>query len=615
MPLPLRPLAVGLVGVLAGGVAVAQPPPAPPPVPTLREVVKEYQRLGLPLPPADAPLVRIEVWRRSLEDSDRPPARAYLLGFRLPPQWPGGDPRYWCGSAWATEEWYHPESVAPAAPTPEALHRTADRLSGDTLAMAVACRLRGWDDLAERLYARARQDYASTAGEDDEFRVIDELRVLAFEMWQMRLAERGTDRASALRQLKALVEENEWLQHPTNGFLLSALETTLTHPGSPAGTVDALIDGLTEYWEDWDFWVWTHTPANPAGQEAYWRLAERGFEAVPALIDHLRDDRLTRVYHPSRANFDRSYHVTVGHLVGRLLQDLSGGAALPDVNGRVDPADARKWFAAAREVGEERWLLDHAVPPGGEPTFYGHTARPIQRLIGRVLAAKYPHRLPEVYRAALRWPASSYLEDYTAEVAASPLPRERKLALFEEGLAHDEPGHRLYALKGLAALDPPQFRVRLGETLRWLADGVEACPPWFEDSHPVVGLVIRSGDPACWDGLADLARRGGPDLRYWLVRGVGFLHPPDLPDPARRERVRFLVRFLDDRTVEDDDWFPAYEIRDRAALLLADRLRFRFRLIPADGSRFEPDDDPVYRAALREAVRAAAERELTRPRP
>jgi hypothetical protein len=46
------------------GAATGQVPTAPPPHPALDEVVKEYRRLGLPLPPRGAKLVRINWYDR-----------------------------------------------------------------------------------------------------------------------------------------------------------------------------------------------------------------------------------------------------------------------------------------------------------------------------------------------------------------------------------------------------------------------------------------------------------------------------------------------------------------------------------------------------------------------
>ena len=72
--------------------------------------------------------------------------------------------------------------------------------------------------------------------------------------------------------------------------------------------MEALIDGLVDYWQEDGF-----PPSKKSGEEMYWKLAEMGFDAVPTLIEHLNDERLTR-----------TYDVTVGLLCTWLLEDLSG---------------------------------------------------------------------------------------------------------------------------------------------------------------------------------------------------------------------------------------------------------------------------------------------------
>ena len=62
--------------------AFAQPPTAPPPHPPLAELVKEYVRLGLPLPPPDAPLVKIR--QITGADGEGTAKFTYELGFQLP---------------------------------------------------------------------------------------------------------------------------------------------------------------------------------------------------------------------------------------------------------------------------------------------------------------------------------------------------------------------------------------------------------------------------------------------------------------------------------------------------------------------------------------------------
>src|SRR5688572_25319553 len=93
-PLSVVGCVVALAGVLfASGVAVAQPPAAPRPHLPLDALVKEYKRYGLPFPPANAQLVRIN---RDLHAGikSKPGEESYVLGWRVPPAKPDDRTRY-----------------------------------------------------------------------------------------------------------------------------------------------------------------------------------------------------------------------------------------------------------------------------------------------------------------------------------------------------------------------------------------------------------------------------------------------------------------------------------------------------------------------------------------
>ena len=153
--------------------------------------------------------------------------------------------------------------------------------------------------------------------------------------------------------------------------------------------MEALIDGLVDYWQEDGF-----PPSKKSGEEMYWKLAEMGFDAVPTLIEHLNDERLTR-----------TYDVTVGLLCTWLLEDLSGMeiGKYRDESTTLEPEVARAWFAKARKVGEEKYLLAHAL-----------TSNNIQQTenkrqsagahIFRVIGAKYPNRIRDLYHAKLKMP-------------------------------------------------------------------------------------------------------------------------------------------------------------------------------------------------------------------
>lgn len=605
--LQIRLLMAFAAVLMARGSAVAQLPQAqlpqaPPPHPPFRELVKEYQRLGLPLPPPDAELVRIEFWRLSAAiDTDDQPHESYLIGFRLAPPRPGADPRYLIGAGeiLTTTEWFDPQGVKPAKPTPDAL-RLVDMDGKEYVSFAVQCELRGWHDLAQAAYARAIEQWYSEPPQEVSF--LDELRSTVIWLWERRLEQRGTDRKEILRHLKALYGVEETPETRLYGLnLLRRLERTVNQPRAKPGTVEARIDDLTEYFVNPQDWTTLDRPPPPY-REPYWKLAELGFDAVPALIDHIRDDRLTRAVSFGGFSFFGEASPTVGDLCSRLLSDFSGGTIARRGEGRgndlLDAEQARKWFAEAKKIGEEKWLLDHAIPKGDMPS--------ANRVIVRAIGAKYPARLPEIYRAVLQKPPVHVLDeprDCVEEVVASKLPREQKIALLEEGVAHKVSEHRLWALEGLASLDADLFRKRLAEDLKkYPGDALEA-----------TSLIQRTDDPGCWDAFAAAAKRASYEARMVIILDIGHLDPPDKPDPIRRERVRFLAQLLDDRTAEKDESGDTVEVRDYAASQLGGLLRFRMDYrYPDHMVQHDPNRGPITRFVFREAVRRAAEQELTR---
>lgn len=208
----------------------------------------------------------------------------------------------------------------------------------------------------------------------------------------------------------------------------------------------------------------------------------------------------------------------------------------------------------------------------------------------------------------------------TQAVLAGRLTREERLTLLEEGADHDDFNHRATALRGLDGFDPPRLRHHSRRTLVWLRDRVRLCGMDVPDPDELVPLVERAGDSACWELLAEVARETTYDDRMSLIESVGDIWPPDKPDPARRDRLRFLRSLLDDPTAEpatrrekhgeDVAWWSGVEVRHHAALRLADLLR-----APVGGARAPALEisrwaDPFSRFVFREAVRAAVNREL-----
>ncbi len=608
----------------AGATAVAQVLAAPHPHPPLAELVKEYKRFGLPFPPADAQLVRI-VTNFTLWNPDPDPgADRFALAYRVPPAERGARTRYltvgYRGVGLEAIEYVEPTAVEAIEPTPDALRKIYLGDGRSSLSLAAQFKDRGWDDLAAALYSRARESLA----EDEDFSsVMDEVRVIAWIDWHGPLTEPGADRREALRRLTALAAEDERFRTPDARELIRRLELTVAPRRSKPGTVEALIDDLTEYWDDpYAF------PSKPAEPASYWALAELGFDAVPALIEHLGDDRLTRAT-ALGSRYGTSHRLTVGHLCSRLLFYLSartiGGRYSEPGGDRLDPAEARKWFEGAKKVGEEKWLLFHALPPfvgkaisyrPDRPVFVGkgivdHAGRPEPHIV-RVIGAKYPGRLPAVYRTMLKHSVGGGLfDDYVVEVVASRLPREQKIALLEEGAASDSCDHWVPALEGLARLDRAAMRIHLRAALLRVWLGAWLGGPEPSPGRRLVRLIDAADDRECWDALASVARVRGVGFRLDVIRAIRPDVPPDRPDPQRLERVRFLVPFLDDRADYDYEDGTRVEVRDLAATQLAGLLGFCVR---RDVDRYRPvyesDRGPLSYLFIRAAVWQAAVREL-----
>jgi hypothetical protein len=482
----------------------------------------------------------------------------------------------------------------------------------DLLSLAVQCKARGWDALARKAYDRFRADQAeweASIANDPRYRLWREqrtpeeratsasaaLRRTAWRHWEGQVTAGGSDRKLVLARLRATAQGDPPFSSLAYTSFLKDLELTVAARTSKPGSVEALIDDLMEYRPRFSEEV------DP--EAAFWALAEWGFDAVPALIAHAQDRRFTRETTAMFNNF-RPYHVRVGHLASRLLDDLSGGElGVWGLRGDVADLDAaRAWWEIARLFGEERWLVEHALPgtdPEGEASFsYSPNV-----VIFRALGSKYPARLGEVYRTVLRKRPKLESEALARVLAASQIPRERKVALLEEGAGHATFAHRLAALKGLSDVDSAALRKPLIRVLDTLHNDIDSHHYWAAPEEDLVYLVQRADDPACWDALARTARRVAVGLRFQFIANVtyyrqfGLLANAGPEGRCRRESIRFLVGFLNDGATRGDvrsakqldslsaaEGSTTLEVRDFAANQLSFILSAPYTVDPDDGA-------------------------------
>jgi hypothetical protein len=546
----------------------------------LDRLLAEYRAHGLPLPPATAKLVLVDSgWSTSVGGRQ---VRLLQVGFLTGT---GKTARLLLGTTrQPPPRGRRPLRVIPPDPRRipwqrlRAGHKPRHFELNAALAAAIQCRALGHRALARRLLTFALgktcghhfSAFFQPAGLSAD-------RALAHLVWAHlgnELTRPGSDRRRIAARIKRLLAAHTFLDSKKTRPLVRSLRAALKRGRGKPGSVAAQIDALVEA---------ANRPA-VAGQARHppqrQRLLLLGFRAVPELIRHLDDERLTRFVYQGFNNFP-PWIVRVQHLVSDLLRGIAGQDLGQDWLRRqqgwpVTRQAALAWWKRASAAGEEAWLLKHVLP-AGKPAGKPKRARAWPNLDQlAILAARHPRRLPGVYRTLLkeRTPRQSW--PVVDAIAASGLPRQTRLSLLLAGARHADLEHRRAALWKLKDLDPRPFNAILIETLERIPRTPKG-PYWSCREAAFTHLVIESTDEAAWRALLATARRVDVGLRMELLNPMDYANKPH-----RKRRLRFLAAFLGDAAVRDASsksgafsgphagfTFPRLAVRDLAAWKIA----------------------------------------------
>lgn len=541
--------------------AIADDPP-----PMLAKLCDEYRELKLPAPPKGVKLIRYE--KQSFEKkTEKYTCLSLLVQARPKPERQSifsGFETLDCGFFDYTEIEPVPASIRGVK-----LHRD------DTLVLAIQCELLGWSDLAHYLYARNLNDKTVN--------LQHELDWAASFYWSRKLTHPTADRtpiAAALRRVCSRdVELDKYYKR-----VLRSLELSLVPSDATPGSVESLIDSLIDECEEKE-----DVPCSPGlyPSERRVRLMALGFDAIPALIDHLEDERLTRMQMRGFNNL-RDWNMSVCDAVGDIIEGFYERRFRPGLaviaGERIKRDDAKAWWESAKKVGEENYLMKNVfVPPrdkgekAEDDTPEGQLAYVKDAMWVR-LAAKYPNRVREVYRKLLDLPHD--------QVQASRLPRLLELSgmnrdlmtqILAEALKNKNCTHRGAILKTFYAIDAKRVDPLLIDVFNRFPKNIDSyvcC-----DEVAVVEQTLNSANPEVWKALEKATQRAVPGLRLMLLCG-----PIDQffygPKRDWSQYYRYLSAFLDDATVCDFSKFPEFghwvvcdyktiEVRNFAALQLA----------------------------------------------
>jgi hypothetical protein len=586
----------------------------------LDQLVIDYRSYALPLPPPAAKLVRF-----TEDDKPKSGSPSYCLAFLLQPGARKTGPLLLVGTMRYRACQGTPVKVVDVKRATKKMLRAyvresrLDRATG--LALAIQCQARGWDFLAQTLLTACLKEDVNllpAVSSDDpggafyfdyklgNLNLEQAPRAIllreAWDYWESMLHDPNTSWPKAARRLKRLLAAVKKLATPYRRNLLKSLELALVPSKARPGSVPALIDDLVHVCS-------TNIPDRGIDEfdPRYLKLVDLGFAAVPYLIEHLEDQRLTRAMKHRLNNFP-PYHYSVCDVVSDLLQGLAGEDIEKNWLRRqqgyaVEKAAARAWWRKAKKVGEKAYLLDHVLPADPKAEWANSH-------ILRLIRNKYPSGLPRVYRELLdkhpqlvSWPVAR-------AVARSPLPRKKKVALLVYATGNKNLEHRRTALAELKNFDRALFIKLLIKNL----DELPARPKKSSGSDARISfvyLVRGTDDRGVWRALGRAARRCDVGLRLDML---DLMENPFQGDRQRRRWLDFLAAFLDDAAVRDvkanpetsDEMkavcpdFPRVEVRNFAALKIAALLKMSVKP--------RPTWKPEQWAGLRKQVRQALER-------
>jgi len=542
---------------------------------SLEQLLEDYKAYGLPLPPKDAPLVRFVPSYAIGEDGKETPN--HDLGFLVKPATKDTGPVVLWG-AWQSSPTRFKDVIVVdiQKPNQEIGVWAREGWAEDKVVLAVQCKERVWDSLAQQLFEIGQ---TTTRGRKPGTVV----RRTAWYYWKGELSQPDSDRSVAARHLHALIALSKEIDTYENRALLKSLDAALVPSKAKPGSIEAMIDDLVDVSS-----LWFHSNPDPR----YMRVNDAGFEAVPELIEHLDDIRLTRAY-LSDIHGD-GLHYEVRHLVSNLLESLAGDEV--EVHGRVmDKEAARTWWSKAKRRGEEAQVVAHVLRKGD---YFPETG------LLRIIVKKYPHQLPNIYRTLLDREPQMPSWGMASALARSDAPREKKIELFSYAARHEKLYQRTPALEELVKLDHERFVQLLIETLDKLPKTLEK-----EGELGIAALVKETDDQRAWQALRRAVEKSEALLKLEMLKVVA----EPSRDVRRKQRLALLSVFLDDasaRVVANDpkpfesDYagkgFPRLEVRNFAAMEIAQLLK--------NNRKPEPTWNDEQWTRYREEVRNALKR-------
>ena len=413
----------------------------------------------------------------------------------------------------------------------------------------------------------------------------NELAIMAWNYWIDAFVNDGADRVKVANHLSLLLRVlPDYSDEFSTGFI-AALKRSVKRAHSIGDKAERLLDRLVvcKPSEIPDQYNPIEDPSRLSPY--YLELWKLGFEAVPTLIKHLDDDRLTRFKYPLHGMGGNvtyvpwSYHVS--GISANILRALSG---LEELNQK----EVETWWKKAQEVGEEESLMQRALyVEDGKMTSNPH--------ILHLIRWRYPERLAELYETMLtKYPLGD--KRLIGKLLAARCPDDKRAAdLLIQATKSPNPEQSNAAFWALMQTHDSRFASLLIERMAPASSTAPREPRL--DCEVAANLARYADDRRIWNALEPLLREG---RRYDAISRLLWV---GIEGKKRLHAVQFIGRFLNDAW-DATPYFPDtrthISIGDMAALNMAGDLGI-------DAYNFAAWTEKEWKL-LREKVREALKR-------
>lgn len=331
----------------------------------LETLAAEYERFGLPFPPANAKPAILKQGGSFVNGEE---VFTVVFGLVVEPTDKESLATYWLGCSQGVVEPKRKLTYSLCGTDKSVLAQTNDTElyawgnefpQHPDLALAVHCHRRGWRGLAAAFLGRSQESPPAAYRRGQELGKGRVLATLAWNYWCNEFALSTRDRSKIVESLSALAEGPYDLGSAANKNIISDMRATLRRKEARRNSVESILNELTDLGKEkgWRGRGCASLRYSSRRSEPYKKLQAIGPDAVPVLLKHTHDFRMTRCVATDHRG---TWHVRIADVVRELLngwapEEFAYDFLIREGRGKcVDRAHVLHWWNETQKVETRR---------------------------------------------------------------------------------------------------------------------------------------------------------------------------------------------------------------------------------------------------------------------